>query len=139
MKFDELRSIGYNVADSFGSGIGLLIGFYEMDVYGEAAGSPEGFITVDFLNGTSTGGRPSAFLARAIGLYRNALAEFCEKHGASPLAFRELTARYSIDTFGRRFLVTVADQQGRRSADEYVGTPGRRVRVLDSHGRVRRK
>lgn len=35
MKFDTLRSIGHNIADSLGSGIGLLIGVYEMDVFGE--------------------------------------------------------------------------------------------------------
>lgn len=42
MKFDTLRSIGHNIADSLGSGIGLLIGVYEMDVFGEAAGAPDG-------------------------------------------------------------------------------------------------
>lgn len=117
----------------------MLIGVYEMDVYGEASRSPEGFITVDFLSGTTMGGKPSPYLARAIALYRDALVGLCEKHGASPSAFRELTARYSVDTYDRRFLVTVADHQGHRSVDEYVGTPGKRPRVLDRLGRVRRK
>ena len=36
MKFDELRSIGHNIADSLASGIGLLIGYYQMDIFGEA-------------------------------------------------------------------------------------------------------
>ena len=139
MKFDELRSIGHNIADSLASGIGLLIGVYEMDIFGEATRSPEGFITVDFLTGTSAGGIPSPSLARAIALYRDALALLCGKHGTTPSVFRELTARYSIGSYGKHFLVTIADHHGHRSVDEYVGSPGRRVRVLDSLGRVRRK
>jgi hypothetical protein len=139
MKFGELKSIGHNIADSLASGIGLLLGVYEMDIFGEAGRSSEGFITVDFLNGTSAGGAPSPSLTAAIRLYRDALADLCEKHGTSPSAFRELTARYSINKYGRRFLVAVEDQQGHRSVDEYIGAPGTRVRVLDHLGRIRPK
>jgi hypothetical protein len=139
MKFDDLKSIAHNIADSLASGVGLLIGVYEMDVFGEAARSAEGFITVNFLTGTSEGGTPSPSLARAFAQYRDALARLCAKHDTSPAAFRELTARYSVDARGYRFVVTVADQQGRRSVDDYVGIPGRRVRVLDALGRVRSK
>lgn len=42
MKFDELKSIGHNIADALGSGIGLMISVYEMDVNGEASATPEG-------------------------------------------------------------------------------------------------
>src|SRR6185295_8492745 len=139
MKFDELRSIGHNVADSLASGIGLLIGYYEMDVFGEASRSPEGFITVDFLTGTCAAGTPSPSLARAVARYKDALVDLCRRHGASISAFRELTARCSVDVYGRRFVVTIEDQQGHRSTDEYVGSPGRRVKVLDHLGRIRRK
>lgn len=52
MKFDELTSIGHNIADSLASGIGLLVGVYEMDVFGEARRSPEPCIVVDFVSGT---------------------------------------------------------------------------------------
>jgi hypothetical protein len=136
MKFDTLRSIGHNIADSLASGIGLLIGVYEMDIFGEAGRSPEGYIAVDFLTGTSEGAKPSPSLARAISLYREAVVLLCGKHGTSPAAFRTLTARYSV---GGRFVVTVEDHSGRRRVDEYTGMPGRRVRVLDPLGRVRRK
>jgi hypothetical protein len=74
MKFDELRSIAHNIADSLASGIGLLIGYYELDIFGEASRSPEGFIVVDFLTGTCRAGAPSESLARAIALNKNALA-----------------------------------------------------------------
>ena len=139
MKFDDLRSIAHNIADSLASGIGLLIGVYEMDVFGEARRSPEGFITVDFLSGTSAGGKPSPSLARAIELYRDALADLCTKHATSPSAFRELTARYFVDRRGTRFDVTTADHHGRRAVDHYIGMPGRRVRTVDHLGRARRQ
>jgi hypothetical protein len=137
-KFDELRAIAHNLADSFGSGIGLLIGAYTMDVYGEARSAPDGVVTVDFLAGTIAGGKPSPTLARAAAKYRDALPEFCDKHGAAASAFRELTARYAADELGRPgFVVTVVDREGRLSADRYVGTPGRRAKILDPLGRLR--
>lgn len=139
MKFDELRSIGHNMADSLASGIGLPIGYYETDVFAEARQTRQGFVIVDFLAGTCVNGTASASLARAITLYRGALADLCKRHGTSPSAFRKLTAQYSIDALGRRFIVTVEDNYGHHADDEYVGIPGRRVRVVDHLGRVRRK
>ena len=68
MKHDQLRSIAHNIADSLASGIGLLIGVYEMDIFGEASTSKQGFITVDFLNGTTAGGTASDSLMKAIQL-----------------------------------------------------------------------
>ena len=136
-KFDELRSIGHNIADSLGSGICFLIGIYHVDVFDEARKAPESFITVDFLTGTTSGGRPSPSLARAVMLYRDALADLCGKHGTAPSAFRELTARYSADWYGPSFVVRVVDQQGRSSTDRYVGRPGRRAKILDRSGRLR--
>ena len=102
------------------------------------AESPEGFITVDFLTGATRGGVPSSSLARDIALFPAALADLCRRHGTTSAVFKELTTRYSVEEGGRRFQVTVADHYGRRSADEYDGN-GRRLNVLDSLGRVRRK
>jgi hypothetical protein len=140
MKHDDLRSIAHNIADSLASGIGLLVGFYEMDVFGEAASSPEGHLTVDFLLGTAVDGRASPSLCEALLLYRNALSALCERHGVSVSAFRELTVKYyTAGIYGRRFIVTVEDQACRRSIDEYEGVPGRRVMGVDHLGRLRRK
>jgi len=138
MKFDELRSIGHNIADSLAS-VGLLVGVYEMDVFGEAHRSPTGCIVVDFLSGEIIEGIGSPSLARAVSLYGKALPDLCEKHHASVAIFRELIGRYSIDARGRLFVVTVEDHKGHRAVDEYTGNPGRRIRVLDRLGRVRRK
>ena len=49
MKFGGLRSIGHNIAYSLATGIGLLVGVYGMNTFGEADRSREGFITVDFV------------------------------------------------------------------------------------------
>jgi hypothetical protein len=138
MKFDELRSIGHNIADSLGGGVSFLVHEYELDVFGDASRSPEGFITVNFLTGTSGGGQPSPVLAEAIPKFRDALGTLCEKHGTTAAVFRKLTARYSMGAYGRRVVVTVEDKGGRRSVDEYVGIPARRKKVLDHLGRVRR-
>jgi hypothetical protein len=137
MRFGVLRSIAHNLADSLASGISLPIGGPITNVFSEARRSPEGFIAVDFLTGTSSGGKPSPDLARAIERYRDALIDLCGRHGTPPSAFRELTARYFVEKRAKRFVVTTADQQGRRQIDEYAGIPGKHVKVLERVGRVR--
>ena len=133
MKFDELKSIGHNIADSLGSGIGLMIGVYEMDVYGEASATPEGFMAVDFLTGEPSGATPSLALAKAIRIYRDVLPSLCERHGCDIREFRALSARFGVDSLNRRqFTVTITDARGRSSSDLYVGTPGRRPRYRKS-------
>ena len=139
MKFGTLQSIGHNIADSLASGIGMMIGVYEMDVFGEAAASPEGFIEVAFLTGQSTGGKPSPYLAHALELYAGALPDLCKRHGIDVAEFRQLTARFSGRPMFWGFIVTIENQQGRRSVDEYRGLPGRRPKVMDRLGRIRRK
>lgn len=138
MKFDDLRSIAHNVADSLASGTSLLVNRWQMEIFEEARRSSKGFITVDFLTGATMGGVPSTSLARDIALFPGALADLCIRHGTSSTVFKELTARYSAEEGARRVQVTVADHQGRRSVDEYDGN-GKRLKVLDSVGRVRRK
>jgi hypothetical protein len=129
MKRGSLKSLGHNIADSFASGIGLMIGVYEMNVFAEASSASEGFINVDFLNASSSGGDASSGLRRAIGLYRDALPALCEKHGIDPRQIKTLEARYGTDpVYGPHFAVTVEDNGGRRSTDQYVGVPGKRLR-----------
>jgi hypothetical protein len=134
MKSGILRAIAHNVADSLGSGIGLLIGVYEMDVFGEAERSPSKSINIDFLDGKVAGARVSSTLAGAVTKYREVLPKLCEKHGATIDDFKMLTVEYSSS---RRIVVTVQDRIGRRYVDEYVGTPAKHVKVLDTLGRVR--
>lgn len=133
----RLRSIAHNLADSIGSGLGLPIGHYGMDIYGEAAASANGHITIDFLSGEITGGPASKSLSDAIERYREALPAFCEKHGMPLGAFHEFTVRFSNGPLGRRFLVVVRDEFGRRSATEYGGLQSKRLRVFSDPGRLR--
>jgi hypothetical protein len=136
MKFDQLRAVGHNIAESLADGNGFLIGLYDLQLIEEVRHSSEGFIEVDFLTGTSCGGQPSPALERAFILYRQALPVLCVRHGFSGAVFRKLRARFFAD---RRFTVTVENSEGRSVTDEYVGSSGRRIKVLDPLGRIRRK
>ena len=129
MKLGKLKSVGHNVADSLASGIGLMIGVYQMNVFAEAAGEEDGFIIVDFLAGTVSGRTVSESLRNAVRLYRDALPDLCAKHGLPQSDFRTLSVRFGTDrVYGPHFTVTVEASDGTRSTDEYVGVPGRRLR-----------
>ncbi len=139
MKHAELRSIVHNVADSLASGIGLLIGVYEMDVFGEASRSPGGVLTVDFLHGSVVEGKASPSLVEAVSLYHAALAKLCSSAGGSVRELREAKVRYWSDYLRHRFAVIIEDGAGRRSTTEYAGIPGQRVKIIDELGRLRPK
>jgi hypothetical protein len=129
MKFGELKSIGHNIADSLACGLGLPIGLIQTDIFGEASNSPDGYIVVDFLSGATEGGTPSPSLADAILRYREAIGKPCEHHGAEMSAFKTLKARFAVDrVYGWHFTVTVEDQNGRCSTDQFLGPGGRRIR-----------
>ena len=139
MKLGELTSVGHNIASSLASGIGMMIGVYEIpDILGEAAASPEGYIEVDFLTGRITGGQPSKPLADAIALYAKALPALCRRHDVDYSSLRQMSARFSRGHLHPGFIVTVEDDQGRRATDEYHNV-GNRVRVTDHLGRLRPK
>lgn len=130
MKLGELTSLAHNLADSFASGIGLLVGHYEMDVFAEAAASSPGYIEVNFLDKSSTGSAISAKLQGAIDSYSDALPEFCKKHNIDPTQIKTLIARFGTDSvYGRHFTVSVESIDGRGSTDRYIGFPGRRLRT----------
>jgi len=139
MKIGTLRAIAHNVADSLGSGIGMLIGVYDMDVFGEALRSPGKAISIDFLSAKATKGRVSSKLRAAIVKYRKALPNLCDKHGVSIEDFKTLTASYSTVESTRRIVVNIQDRVGRCYVDEYIGIPARRVKVTDRLGRIRTK
>jgi hypothetical protein len=138
MRFNELRSIGHNLAWSVASGESLLIGANDLDIFGEASQSKGGFITVDFLSGTSSGGAPSKHLSNAINKYPGVLANLFNKHGISTASIRKISARYSPSIFGGQFAVSVEDSKGRHAVDFYSGTNGSRLRAIDRRGRVRK-
>ena len=138
MKHDQLCAIAHNLVDSMASGLGFVIGYYPVDVFGEAAESDGGTISIDFWSGKIMSGQTSTLLARAASLYAEALPDFCQKHGAAIDEFSELSASFIAGRLLRRVVLNVTDKAGHRSQTEYVGVPLKRVRVLDSQGRIRR-
>jgi hypothetical protein len=138
VKHAVLASIAHNVADSFASGVGLLIGYCEMDVFGEAERSAEGYMVVNFLTGRTSGATPSESLSHAVRLYAEALPDLCERHGAHVSDFQALTARYGSQGLQHELIVTTKDRRGRETHSRYVGVPGKRPRFLDPLGRIRR-
>ncbi|MFG6486279.1 hypothetical protein ACG04R_06320 [Roseateles sp. BYS78W] len=128
MKFGNLRSLAHNLADSLASGIGLLIGVYDMNVFGEAAAEEPGYIEVDFLAATAAGSPASPSLLQAIERYRQALPTLAAKHGVVLGQIRVLSARFGTDSvYGCHFTVTVITEDGRSATDRYVGSPGKRL------------
>jgi hypothetical protein len=128
VKFGVLQSIVHNAADSLGSGIGLMIGVYEMDIYAEAGRSLDGAITVDFLTGKVIEGEASSGLQKAVALYRTGFDELCTRHGVEPWSFKVATARFGTHAaLGRHFTVHVEDREGRVATDRFIGSPGRRL------------
>ena len=136
-KFDKLKAVGHNIADSLASGMGLMIGVYMTDVYAEVASAPEGYIDVDFLSGGTSGGLVSQSFANAVKEYQKELPHLCDRHGITAQDFRRLSARFSGQGDLRGFSVTTEDNQGRTSIDQFRGIPGKRVKELDHMGRVR--
>jgi hypothetical protein len=139
MKHDQLRSIGHNLADSLASGSSLLFQIFGPDLFHAVRETPERCIVVDLLAGVVTAGRVPPSWDRVIARSPDALAHLCNKHGASPGMFFELTAHYSVGRLSEcRTVLALTDNQGRRSQDTYVGMPGRRVMTRDDLGRLRR-
>ena len=138
MKHGVLRAIGHNIADSVAAGMGFMIGLYQMDVFAEARRMPGGFIEVDFLTGTMSGGVLSESLSSALTRYvKEGFPRLCESHSASPSDFRELKVRFWGIGPTDRFEVTLQDQSGRRSTAEYEGHPARLIKRVDHLGRIR--
>ncbi|MCR6657872.1 MAG: hypothetical protein NVV72_00475 [Asticcacaulis sp.] len=87
MKFGNLKSVAHNIADSFASGMGFMIGIYATDVFAEASASPEGYILVDFVAGTSSGAQISPSLSKAISLYSETLNDLCQRQAMRRMRF----------------------------------------------------
>lgn len=128
MKFDVLKSVAHNVSASLASGVSFLIDIYGSDIFEEAGRAPDGFLDVDFLSGTISGGTASAKLIGAVRAFQETgLPRLCEKHGCQPDSFSLLRTRYANDrVYGRYFVVTTADQTGKSSTDRYIGWDGKR-------------
>ena len=136
VRLGVLRSIGHNIADSLASGIGLMIGVYQTDVFREAAGNPDRSLTVDFLRARVVGAASPSLLGAVIG-YRDALPDLCARHGIAAADFVRLTATYTQTRGPGQIIVRIEDRWGRSAEDAYRGVPARRMRVMDHAGHPR--
>jgi hypothetical protein len=127
MKLGELTSFGHNMADSLASGICFMVGIFSVNVFREAASSPQGHVAVDFLSGRASGSPVSSELRQAIERYSELLPELASKHCIDASTIRSLSARFGTDPVaGPHFVVTVETTDGRKSVDQYIGIPGKR-------------
>lgn len=131
MRHADLKAVGHNIADSLASGLGFMIGMYHSDVFAEASAAAPGYIDVDFLRGSTSGAPASPSLRIAVALYsQQALPALCARHAVDRSQVAVLRARFDIHPpYGCRFIVTVEDSRGKRSAGHYVGRPGRMMRL----------
>ena len=130
MKIGELKSLGHNIADSLSSGVCLMVGLYDVDIYRAASSSRSGYIDVDFITGASTCGIFSFKVRKAIKLYAKALPDLCHRHGLDLSEIKLLTARFGTDPILEpNFTVTIETSDGRRSVDQYAGFPGKRLDI----------
>ena len=128
MKFAALKSVAHNIATAVSDGGFGMFGT-TFDIHGEAAKNAPGYILVDFRSGAVSGSPVSAATLGSLSEAPNVLADLCRRHGGDASDIAELTARFGIDpVYGPHFTVTVANQQGKRSIDQYKGVSGRRIR-----------
>lgn len=85
-----------------------MAGIYSVDIYHEAAASPEGHIIVDFKTGATSGSPASSDLTRAVHRFSELLPDLAKEHGLDPSEIKVLMARFGTDPVaGPHFSVTV--------------------------------
>ncbi|MCW1920417.1 hypothetical protein NX862_16770 [Rhodobacter sp. KR11] len=136
MKHAKLQAIVHNVADSLGSGISLMTGFYDLDVYRDAHNSPGKTLRLDLLGGVVMEGDARANLIAALQRVPEALAAQCTKAGVSWDDFHRAEVVYRVDTVGPGFTILVEDRAGKSTETDYMGSPAKREKALDAYGRV---
>ena len=141
MKHNKLHGVAHNFADSLAGGLSFVVPHLVIHthIYAEAAVNRDGFIIADFLSGKVEGAYPEGEIEHAIPLFKNAFPEFCEKHGVDVADYRAFLVRFSSDSVGNAYVVTIEDREGKRTSREYLGSQGRRSAILDELGRRRPK
>lgn len=138
MKRGQLRSIAHSLADSIAGGISLMTGFYELDLYGDAAKSPDGKLSVDLLNGRVIEGTPSAELSTAISSLSLHFDRLCQTASIARGDCRAANAYFYATPTRTGFTLTIEDGAGRVTETDYEGTPAHRVLERDPRGNTRR-
>lgn len=136
MKHSSLQAIVHNVADSLGSGISLMTGFYDLSVYSDARNSPNGILKVDLLRAVVVEGDAGVNLLAALKRVPTALMEQCEKAGGSWDEYRRAEVIFHGNQSGPGFTIIVEDQTGKLTETDYLGFPAKRAKAIDVYGRL---
>lgn len=138
MKRGQLRSIAHSLADSIASGISLMTGSYELDLYGDAAKSPGGELSVDLLNGIVVKGTPSSELSTAISRLSAHFDRLCQSAGSSRNDCHAAIAHFHSMPTSSGFTLVIEDSAGQVTETDYEGIPAHRVLERDPRGNPRR-
>jgi hypothetical protein len=139
MRHEAYRAIAHNFAHSLACGVSLSTGFYELDVYGDAATSPGGKLRLDLLNGKVLEGEANKDLQTALARIPPLFAEGCRRSGGSLTDLRCAEATFSRSGSEEGFVLEIEDSKGQRSATDYSGSESKRTRDLDRHGQLARR
>lgn len=139
MKHAKLRAVAHNLADSLASGVSLLTGAYELDLYGDAARAPGERLVLDLMNGAVIEGALSPALATALARLGPEFARLCAAAGTEPGDCRRAIARFHARAGACGFTLLIEDRAGRTTEADYEGTPAHRARDRDAQGRIRRR
>lgn len=139
MKRGQLRSIAHSLADSIAGGISLMTGFYELDLYGDAAKSPDGKLSVDLLNGHVIEGIASPELCTAISRLSLHFDRLCQTAGITRGDCHVANAHFYATPTRRGFTLEIEDGTGRVTEADYEGIPAHRVLERDPRGNPRRR
>ncbi len=134
MKLGILKNIAHNLADSFSTGLGFMIGIYSFQIFEEVIKTSDRQIEIDFLNSKVLNGTDSKDLERVVSLYSKALRDLCIKHGVRIEEFEVLKIRFFIQGIQRFFETNIVDKNGRKSIDRYID--GFRPKIIDNQGRL---
>ena len=116
-----------------------MTGFYELDLYGDAAKSPDGKLSVDLLNGRVIAGTPSPELSAAISRRSLHFDRLCATAGIARGECQAANAHFYATSQRTGFTLAIEDGAGRVTETDYEGTPAHRVLERDQRGNPRRR
>lgn len=139
MKHGQLRSIAHSLAASLASGVSLITGFYDLDLYGDARNSPDGKLSIDLLKGKIMDGNPSPQLIAAVSSLGPEFHRLCEAEKISPKDCRSAKAYFYAYLNREGFTLVVEDTTGKVTETDYEGSSAQRAFERDALERNRRK
>ena len=116
-----------------------MTGFYDLDIYGDAAKSEGGRLKMDLLAGKILHGQPSESLRLAAAKVPKELARLCERQGGKLDEIKKAEVTFSSMSGRLGFTVLIEDQEGKSSETDYHGCESARPMELDQRGRARRR